>query len=449
MNNAGNAMNAFGGQGWQYGGMEYSPTAGLQQLGYAAAFARQERSGRMQHANAVFGAEGGLALTQASHEMTLALRDNTKAMTDENRRYALEQSGFAMQRAGVSFRQGMESIGLQEREAQARARQQREEFGITGQRQAVQAGWQREDFTYQTNMAGLQFGWQQEDLSRNIRFATGRQRQDLLRQQQRSQVIYGMETAQRGRERERMETKIGWESDDLSRAKKNFEEMQALQAEGFAMQKRHLQENYDMQMAQIASQMAHEQKMWGLEDDRRKLENSYQDKQMKFEEEQAKRQLAMAKLAADDFEADIKRQKDLDAASKAYYDEITKAYQEGGKAYTAFQAFLTKLQEWLDGITPPGGKYEPNEGETRVGDEGTEVYHNGKWEPKILNFKASPGVLSQPYLAKTGGGTTNNITVYLGDQDITDLVATKVTSSSKFERTLDALARRQRNAFLN
>ena len=203
-----------------------------------------------------------------------------------------------------------------------------------------QQSWQRQDWSYQQNMAGLQYGWQQEDVNRNIRFASGRERQQLLRQRNRNQVSYSMEEGQRGRERERGETQQEWQKADLARNKDHFEQLAVLQQEYFDMQRRHLGANYALQMAQLQAQEDHLGKIWKLEDDQRALRITYEDKQNEYRKTELEHALAMAVQQ----EAQFKLEQlwfDRNAAeTKKYMDEIYAEYMDQGRLRTVTTDFF-------------------------------------------------------------------------------------------------------------
>ena len=150
--------------------------------------------------------------------------------------------------------QSLENLELSYRKFQANTAFQRQEMGIQWTQMQTQQQWGREDVAYGRMTAGLQYGWQQEDYDREIRYATGRQKRQLMRERDRAQEMYAIQEGRRGTEEERMETQFQWQEEAYARQKAHFEEMTALEEESFALQKKHIGERMAMLGAQTALQ---------------------------------------------------------------------------------------------------------------------------------------------------------------------------------------------------
>lgn len=104
-----------------------------------------------------------------------------------------------------------------------------ENWQVRAERMPVQFQRRREDLAFQGAQASLQFGWQMEDVQENLRFATGRDRRRLLRQQERATISYGMQMGQLDTAGQRLGQDEQWAQEDLERQKRQFEERFALQ----------------------------------------------------------------------------------------------------------------------------------------------------------------------------------------------------------------------------
>ena len=104
-------MNAFGGQGWQYGGMEYSPTYGLQQGGYSDITQGQRALGAAQAAWGVQGASINLQQHEDMVALTKAMRPLEKAMIDLSRSQQSQSLGFARSVGDAAIRPGAGESG--------------------------------------------------------------------------------------------------------------------------------------------------------------------------------------------------------------------------------------------------------------------------------------------------------------------------------------------------
>jgi hypothetical protein len=444
---AGMAMASGAGGEWVRAGYERTNAYGIQPAGFAEQLGFQQYAGGIRHNYAIQSAEGQLALHQDYMVLTKELRGLNESMIQANRNYSMQSIGFSMERAGLSLSQGMESIALSERTWQAQRAYQLQEMNIGRQQFGVQAGWRREDFSYQQSMAGLQYGWQQEDLERAIRFSTGRERQNLIRQRERSQISYTMQQGQAGRERSRFETQTDWQEASFERQKTYFDQMGALQKEQFDMQRKHLTQNYELTMRQLAAQMAYQQEMWGLEDAQRKLQYEYDDKRLAFTEGELEKQVELSKLAKDEFELQMKWQVKRAEGEKEYQDFVLAFLDPDSPAYSMWRDFFNWMQSKINEFTGSGQPAGPTQGQEKNG----LIWDGVKWVPKdqyrgpatstanSLNLRTDP--------TRTNDKSAVNVQVFIGDREITDIVATKITTRATFEKGVNALAQRQRNVY--
>ena len=326
---------------------EWTPgTSGGVETPYGSAFG----GGSFAGGQTGFGLEGQLSNLAGMKDLNLNLRALNETMIKSERGYQAKQIGFAMESANLSYRQGMENIAFQEKQFGVQRAYQRKEMTIQGQQMTTQQSWQRADLAYQQDVAGLQYGWGQEDYTRSIRFATGRERQQLKREQGRSQVMYSMEEGQRGRERQRFETSADWQQQALTRQKEYFEQTSALQEEQFTLQKQHLTEQHDLQMRQIAAQMAHLNEMNGLQDQQRKLENDWQDKQAEYQKTEIENEITLAKAQQADSQAELAADIALAAQRGKYSEEQIAAISPGGSLWDAWQAFVDLMKSTIEDL---------------------------------------------------------------------------------------------------
>jgi len=119
----------------------------------------------------------------------------------------------------------------QEQNKQIQYRQFMENWQVKAERMPVQFQWQREDLAFQGAQASMQYGWGQEDIQERLRYATGRERRQLLRQQERSTISYAMQMGRLETQEGRLDTRQQWAQEDLEREKRHFLERFRLQDE--------------------------------------------------------------------------------------------------------------------------------------------------------------------------------------------------------------------------
>lgn len=208
-------------------------------------------------------------------------------------------------------------------------------------RMPTQFARQREDLAFQGNQQAIQFGWQMEDSQEQLRFATGRDRRRILRQQERSTIMFGMNQGRLDTMGGRVDENERWANEDMERSRRHFEERQALQ------------DTYQGQYR------AYIEERRVLEDE---LQN-IQEFQARFNIDSANEQLAKQR----------EMQTELRAINEAYrlmnvtledsaaegqsianmFAYVVGQVNEGGTLQGAFDSLFSRIQDGLDDITMP------------------------------------------------------------------------------------------------
>lgn len=105
--------------------------------------------------------------------------------------------------------------------------------------QTRQMSWQREDFAFNRNQQQISFAWQMEDFDRNIRYARGRERRDLQRQQERAVIQNAMAVGRQNVEEARMNETQGWTKEQMKIDAERFEQNKKWTIEQMDMELRH------------------------------------------------------------------------------------------------------------------------------------------------------------------------------------------------------------------
>lgn len=190
------------------------------------------------------------------------------------------QFGRAMQ--GNQWEAQMASIG---REGQLASRAVGR-FDLGYQHKDLQLGHQyfAEDWSLNQQKRQLSFGWQQEDYGRNIRRATGFEKQQMIREQGRSVEMFNLDTKQFEREKSREEAKYKREEERWQIQKKHFE----------------TQANLEDQRFIIEQEQINKKRQWAEEDFQR--ENEAHDRQQKQLEEAKEAALIQYNMDKDQWE---------------------------------------------------------------------------------------------------------------------------------------------------
>lgn len=198
-------------------------------------------------------------------------QDLSRLLGREQSRYALEQEGRQQELQGQdlqrSLRQFMESFGLNQRQFQYQTGFQRKQIQFEREMQLTERGWQAQDLSLQRDQLEIGFAWQQEDFDRGIRYSRGREKRDLMRQQQRSVIQYAMQMTNQQRQETRFGTRNEWADELYKRTKENFEQMTKFTEEEMELNKKHFLENLgqDKKRFELAQEYHQKQLGWFTE----------------------------------------------------------------------------------------------------------------------------------------------------------------------------------------
>jgi len=145
------------------------------------------------------------------------------------------------------------------------------------QTELMQRDFTREGWEYQDTMRGLQNAWNMEDIDENIRYATGRQRRQLIKQ------------------RDRMATTQNMEGEEIDRQRSNQEKLWAKEDERYKVQEAFLRKiiELDKQQQDIAESMRLEsieleKEQWRLSKEQRMAYYKFDMEQYNLQVEQRK-----------------------------------------------------------------------------------------------------------------------------------------------------------------
>jgi hypothetical protein len=483
---------------------------GVQQRGAIENFLTQRRLGAAQHAisvghrggewqsatpqtaagsygsfeggNVPQGAMGAVQIQEDLMSFTKAMNVITDKMIASQRGYEDVQLQFARQRADLSYSQGMESIGLSQRMFEMRQGFQLRDLGIQQGQYNVQVGWQKQDWQTSETEASLSFGWGQQDYTRNIRLATGRERQQLIRERDRAQIMYGLQETQRERQGERIDIQAEWQNAAFTRQRAEIIALGKLQEEQFDMQRKHLTQNHNLAIAELDAQAAHMTEMRGLQDEQRQKERTWQLETQTYDLQRATDAAALAKMSQEAFNVQMKNQEAMMKEVGQRMQELEALILPGGRLHDAFVKFVNNI---IAEMSIYGG-----------GVENVEYYYN---DPTLAGNPSTPsshalgGIVTRPtlsWLAEAGpeavlplsllpqmagamsgasGGSTGNgasiaqqvaqalqvnnqagdvhVTVKIGDQVIEDAVV-NVVQKPKFGKALSNTTRDKNNRSL-
>lgn len=193
-----------------------------------------------------------------------------------------QQLGIAQQQYALTNQQFNANYGLQVQQFQYQTGFQRQQMQIDQSHTVQQEQWNTQDIAYNRSQLDVQFGWQMQDYDRNIRYARGMDKRNLMREQQRSVIQYSMQASHSDVEAGRNQTQIQWEEQDFQRKKQYFEQNTQFQQQSLDNQKKFFdlgqqldKQRLDMQQQAHLKNVQWMQQEWQLEDQQRSLDRQF------------------------------------------------------------------------------------------------------------------------------------------------------------------------------
>jgi hypothetical protein len=143
-------------------------------------------------------------------------------------------------------------------------------------------------------MRGLQSGWQMEDLNEAIRFSSGRQRRDLVKQRDRAALTENLTEDNIETQRDRQKEIWAQQEEQYQKQKQYQAEMQRLDLESFNINKSQRETFYKMDVDAYNRRMKEYQEETKLQDELKDLQRKYQYDQIQLQKEAAGAQAAAA-----------------------------------------------------------------------------------------------------------------------------------------------------------
>jgi hypothetical protein len=366
-------------QGWSIGQREqralrwqgFAENVQHQQFGFDMRAQQLQMQESQMYASQAFtmqGLDSRIDMAQALIEVTKELRGLNNELRALRRSQARRGLEFAEEGLEMQTRQGLERLAMSRQMQQEQVRYQRESMGLTRGIMETQFEWQQQDFAFGRQMAGFQQEFQMGELERSIRFATGRQKQGLIRRREYQEEMYAMQEQQRGTQEGRAQQQQEWEVARFEMQKRHFENVTALQEKQFNMQERHILERYALEKEKLDEQRKNMEEIWAMEDKIRAVQEAWQDKQQQHSLDQLKRQkeyyefvhqqerdkMEMAKKSYQEdlrhWRETVKFQREemalrdkIESAHAKYLEWQMKMYRPGGDIYNAFKELLDMI----------------------------------------------------------------------------------------------------------
>jgi len=263
--------------------------------------------------------------------------------------------GFQWEQLGMQDRQFYERRGIQGAQMQAQISWGQEDMARNFQRQMTQFDWAEEDLAYQGTQSTLHYAWGQEDIREQMRYATGRQRRQLMKQEQRATIDYAMGMGRLDTQGERLDERRGWAEEDFNREKDRYQQRSRWSMQLFELQGKHHEENMDLQRRRLTENERYFE-------DNHKLQEEARDLQREYLEENHERQEKALEMSEKHFEVmtmiqDVQRE--IDRNMQMQTAAWNQFWASGGEFESAWRGILDYINSGMPGSsTSVGGSHD-------------------------------------------------------------------------------------------
>jgi hypothetical protein len=193
--------------------------------------------------------------------------------------------GWARQDRDMQLRQFAEKWNFGWGKMQTQFGWQQEDIAFGRNQQLTQRGWQAEDAAFQRGKSQLEFGWQMEDFDRNISMARGRDRINMLREQERAVIRFSMDQGQMDTNDSRREQISQWEDERYAKEVQRTQERQQWAEQEMLMDKRHFEERNALEEQRFEMNMQWEQQLMDMDQRRFDRDIMIQDQELATQEQ--------------------------------------------------------------------------------------------------------------------------------------------------------------------
>jgi hypothetical protein len=196
--------------------------------------------------------------------------------------YSSQMAGFSAQSKSMQ-RQNKYSIATENNQFQRMQTTQgynAYEMGFSQMQQVEQQQWTKQDWQYQATTRELNYGWNTEDLNEAIRYSSGRERRDLIKQKDRAAISYNLEGEQVTNQQDHQKTLWAQEDDHYKKQVQYNSDLNRLDLESYNLEKKYRQDTYKEDTDQLARRKKDYQKEYDLEAQQRTLERKYTSDQI-------------------------------------------------------------------------------------------------------------------------------------------------------------------------
>jgi len=215
---------------------------------------------------------GGIAAQTTYQTAQWGMQDQ---MTDLSRAYQRQQFDFQGEQLDLSDTQFQRRYDLSSARQAQQTQWQGQDIGISFGRQMTQLDWSEAGLARSSAAASLQFGFGMEDTQEAMRYATGRERRQLMKQRDRATIMYGLQMGGFEEQGEQIDTKREWAQEDFDRARTRHEQQTGWSQQELELSRQSHEENMDLARRRLEASVEHYEELVPLQDRMRDESREY------------------------------------------------------------------------------------------------------------------------------------------------------------------------------
>ncbi len=274
-------------------------------------------------------------------------------MTALQRQYQTTQFGFQREQLDMTNRQFYERWQQQAQRAGVQYRWGLQDIGTQWARTQRRFQWAEEDLAYRGAQSTMQYGWQMEDIEERMRYATGRERRQLMRQRERATIQYGMGMGRLETEEGRLDERRKWAEEDHRRTRKRYEQRYQWSRRDMQLQRRHHDERMNLARRRQSASERYFDETNQLQDEQREAAREY----WQWQHEQQKTSLERAKTLAEQLNTVQDLMEALGQAQQQQTSWFAAQFQEDGSITKAWHGLVGDMLSGIDQLTSAAKDY--------------------------------------------------------------------------------------------
>lgn len=316
----------------------------------------------------VFQAGNGMTLWQ-TEDAGIKLQRTQQLFGQSQQKQSL---GIQQEQLNLGNQQFQDSWNINRAQLTLSQNQQQWSMNFSRMQQKTQSGWQMEDLEFGRDVSQVQYGFQMRDFDRNIRYATGRDKIQLMQQKQDATVLYSMQQGHTDVQEGRVTQQEKWNEEIFNKQKTYFEENKKYANEEMALQKKYhdlglslSQRQLDMAQLAYTKQVEWLQTQFALED-----QNRLQQRQQQLADAKSNQMLEQSARAAQLQMNQVNDKLQLMSGTSEGLNAILPILVNNGTLATDVLGKLAAAAAGLAGVNPnipaaapSGGTHSPTQGQ--------------------------------------------------------------------------------------